>query len=114
MTFGEEIGRGAFGIVLYADLKRKLVDSNSNQSSNYDSGMESITYSSIVDNEESRYLLNGTQSIKNSKEMRQLSVAAKKLPTDANLKDYIDQFKELELMSNVGQHPNIINLIGNF
>lgn len=74
--------------------------------------MESVTYSSVADNEENRTLLNGNQSNKNSSEFKTLSVAAKKLACDANLKDFIEQFKELELMSNVGQHANIINLIG--
>lgn len=39
-------------------------------------------------------------------------MAVKKLPENATAKNFYDLFKELKLMFQVGQHPNIVNLIG--
>ncbi len=41
-----------------------------------------------------------------------MSVAVKKLPENATSENFLDLFKELNLMFQVGQHTHIINLIG--
>ena len=39
-------------------------------------------------------------------------VAVKRLPPDATCENFYELFKELDLMFQVGQHTNIVNLIG--
>jgi serine/threonine protein kinase len=41
-----------------------------------------------------------------------INVAVKKLHKNATQKNYYDLYRELKLMFQVGQHPNIVNLIG--
>lgn len=70
-----------------------------NQQLDNDSGLESLTYLSSAAHK------NGTSGTS-------VSVALKKLPENATAKNFYDLFKELKLMFQVGQHPNIVNLIG--
>lgn len=89
--------------MIHACLKRASLHHQS-QSCDTDSGLESLTYLSA--------------SSSSSKVSRQsggvgpVSVAVKKLPENATAKNFYDLFKELKLMFQVGQHANIVNLIG--
>ena len=89
LTFGNTVGRGAFGVVVYANLKQQVAESSNN-----DSGVDSNSFSHPEFSTVS------------------LDVAVKKLPENATAKNFYDLFKELKLMFQVGQHMHIVNLIG--
>lgn len=94
--FGQMVGRGAFGIVVHATLKQEVVCALKRDA---DSGLDSSSY--IEPHIENK-----------KKKTRNINVAIKKLPDNASQKNYYDLFKELKLMLNVGEHQNIVNLIG--
>lgn len=83
--------------------QQQLINNNS-APIDTDSGLESLTYLSAP--------------ARNRKTHQQQSgggktiVAVKKLPENATAKNFFDLFKELKLMFAVGEHPNIVNLIG--
>jgi serine/threonine protein kinase len=106
------IGRGAFGVVMYADLKRKQTIALSVKRSlaDNDSGLDSEVYQMNSDNNNNNNKKStGSNSVVVTKNM---SVAVKKLPENATSENFLDLFKELNLMFQVGQHSHIINLIG--
>jgi hypothetical protein len=105
------IGRGAFGVVMYADLKRKQTIALSVKRSlaDNDSGLDSEVYQMNSDNNNNNNKKStGSNSVVVTKNM---SVAVKKLPENATSENFLDLFKELNLMFQVGQHSHIINLI---
>jgi len=99
LTFGQELGRGAFGLVLYAKLRQR--STGQHQQSDTDSGNDSVTYVS-----------QSAEAAVGDKSSDVLEVAVKKLPADAGQQSFHELFKELDLMFKVGRHLNIVNLIG--
>jgi serine/threonine protein kinase len=93
LKFGSTVGRGAFGVVVYATLKQQVTE-NSNNDSGVESNSNSNSYSLPTPADAA------------------MSVAVKKLPENATAKNFYDLFKELKLMFQVGQHMHIVNLIG--
>lgn len=90
LKFGSTVGRGAFGVVVYATLKQQIAENSNN-----DSGVDSNSYSTPTEPNSASF-----------------DVAVKKLPENATAKNFYDLFKELKLMFQVGQHMHIVNLIG--
>lgn len=68
-----------------------------------DSGLDSDTYSSQKPE---------TQITKNLTNSNSMSVAVKQMPDDAGHESFKTLSSELKLMFDVGQHTNIVNLIG--
>lgn len=137
LKLGDILGRGAFGIVIHGQLKHS--DDQIRLLRGSDSGLDSSTYKSSSDygylsKTAHRFSTDtpgdgkssvgdthrmSTNEYTSSDEYKYISmksvdssVAVKKLPADANIRSFYDHFKELKLMLNVGQHPNIINLVG--
>lgn len=82
--------------------QQQLINNNS-APIDTDSGLESLTYlSAPARNRKTHQQSGGGKTI----------VAVKKLPENATAKNFFDLFKELKLMFAVGEHPNIVNLIG--
>lgn len=117
LTFGHVIGRGAFGVVIYAELKKKQTIALSSHSlkrgcTDTDSGLDSEVYSgtnTASNKNDCSAKPSGTTAVVVTKN---LSVAVKKLPENATRENFLDLFDELNLMFQVGQHQHIINLIG--
>ena len=109
LKFGQTIGRGAFGVVLHANLTRKSVAPSRSSALSYtDSGVGDTSASA-----ELNYIdVNVAELVGDQKKENAVSVAVKKLPDSATTKNYYDLFKELNLMFHVGQHRHIVNLIG--
>ena len=121
LSFGQCIGQGAFGIVYYAELKKY----NTLKRHDTDSGLDSVIYEHTKTNSKDvSQTITTMTSISNSSSSstddkkeskygnKNLSVAVKKIPENANAENFYDLFKELTLMFQVGQHPYIVNLIG--
>lgn len=100
--FGELIGKGAFGVVLYAEVGCESSSAGNEPDSGLDSADSSMKTTSARSSS-----CGGDKAIK-------LSVAAKKLQaeTAATSDTFYELFKELKLMFEVGRHPHIVNLIG--
>ena len=139
LKLGDVVGRGAFGIVLHAEMMRpnksscfvssqlsspSLVTASESRRFKYsDSGVDTSMYRSMGSDHggnDEQLLVKADDEHRNensettckSVTSNVSSVAIKKLPESANVNNLYDHFKELKLMLHVGQHPNIINLIG--
>jgi serine/threonine protein kinase len=137
LHLGDVVGRGAFGIVLHGHLiKKNATTEDSPLLRESDSGLDTSTYRSsdyhefrnmsvregdaaettelVVNNSNTNgsYLMSMNSTISSGGDTTSSNVAIKKLPDNANSKNFYDHFKELKLMLHVGQHPHIINLIG--
>jgi serine/threonine protein kinase len=134
LEFGKIIGRGAFGVVVQANLKQTKYNNTellsiTNESpktssktltsiSSGDSGLESSAYysssnktavsSEYQDLNPTSYSVN--KNLSNSSLM--FNVAIKKLSDNVSEKSHYELYKELKLMLEVGNHSNIINLVG--
>jgi serine/threonine protein kinase len=128
---GTVIGRGAFGVVIQARLLKKQPTKppspqQKQQQQDNDSGLDSLTYLAAAHQSSVSSASSSSSSTKkhlttpsttttattNTDLEVRMSVAVKKLPENATPKNFYDLFKELKLMFQVGQHANIVNLIG--
>jgi serine/threonine protein kinase len=134
LHIGDIVGRGAFGIVLHGRLIKSSTSAFPLLRES-DSGLDTSTYRSseyhefrnsvrgdcdetveLVKDENNNHTNTSGSYFKSTSADSTLShasnVAIKKLPENATSKNLYDHFKELKLMLHVGQHPNIINLVG--
>jgi serine/threonine protein kinase len=120
ISFGNLIGKGAFGVVLYAEIKNRRMATDDTQSDDDNKVVNSVSCdlssceggTNITGSDSGLESVTSLRSKKIDKE-RKLSVAVKKLQESISTSEnFYELFKELKLMFQVGQHPNIVNLIG--